>query len=222
MRTLSMAIALAVALLACADPPPPPEHRFVVIALSDGEPVRGVTVVTNGERAGETDEDGELELTLVGPNGATISLVVECPDGYRSPADLRPLRLHSFRHLEAEEPSVGIRRSVSCLPTERRAAFVVRTPGLADLPITIRDREVARTDASGVAHFSLRLRPNQRVRVQLNTSSRDDIRPQNPESTFRMPDRDEIFVIDQPFEVEQAPRQRRRRRPTGPRLPVRI
>jgi len=222
MRALNVGLALTLGIVACADPEPPQEHRFIVVALSDGEPVAGVAVITGGERAGETDEHGELDITLTGRDGAAVPLVVECPEGYRSPVDLRPLRLQSFRHLETSDGSRGIRRTVSCLPTERRAAIVVRAAGQVDLPIMIRGREVARTDASGVAHFSLRLRPNRSVRVQLDTSTRGDLRPHSPESTLRMPDRDEIFVIDQPFEVEEAPRQRRRRRSTGPRLPVRI
>ncbi len=222
MRTLIIALAVSMGMVACANPPPPLEHHFIIVALSDGEPLSGVTIITNGERSGETDERGELHVGLTGPNGATVPLAVECPDAYRSPSDVRPLRLQSFQQLEPADDSPMIRRTVFCLPTERNAAIVVRTDGLADLPISIRGREVARTDQSGIAHFSLRLRPNRSVRVRLDTSSRPDVRPQRPESTLRMPDRDEVFIIVQPFGVEDAPRQRRRRRPTGPRLPVRI
>ena len=223
MRSLNVVLGVGLLITACAEPPPPPEHHFVIRALSDGVPVPGATVITNGQRSGETDEDGEVRVGLTGPNGALVSLDVECPDGFRSPTDVRPLRLQTFEGLSPEHEQQVIRRTVTCLPTERGAAFVVRTVGFTDLPILIRGREVARTDASGAAHFSLRLRPNRSVRVRIDTSARPELRPQNPESTVQMPDRDELFILDQPFELQDAPRRpRRRRAPSGPNLPVRI
>lgn len=223
MRTLSPWLVMSLLLSACAEPPPPPEHHFVIQALSDGVAVPGATVITNGQRSGDTDENGELRVGLTGPNGALVSLAVECPEGFRSPADLRPLRLQTFEGLSPDQERQVIRRAVTCLPTERAAAIVVRTVGFADLPVTIRGREVARTDASGSAHFSLRLPPNRSVRIRIDTSARPELRPQSPESTIQMPDRDELFILDQPFELQDAPRrQRRRRAPSGPNLPVRI
>ena len=223
MRSLIPLLMVGLPLAACSEPPPPPEHHFVIRALSDGVAVEGATVITNGQRSGETNAEGEVRVGLTGPNGALVSLAVECPEGFRSPADLRPLRLQTFEGLSSDQERQVIRRTVTCLPTERAAAVVVRTVGFPGLPIIIRGREVARTDASGAAHFSLRLPPNRSVRIRIDTSARPELRPQNPESTIQMPDRDELFILDQPFELQDAPRRNRRRRaPSGPNLPVRI
>ena len=227
MRTLTYMTAVALLSLVfsgCAEGGPTPSYPFSFNAYADGQPLQGVQIIAAGDPLGTTDETGNLMVTLTGPEGAAVPLTVRCPDGYRSPAGQRPLRLQRFTALVAGTEENAISRQIDCPPSERNAAVVVRASGFADLPVTIRGREVARTDASGVAHFSTPLAPNGQLRLIIDTSSRPELRPQNPESTIRMPDRDEIFMIDQVLELAEEPRRRRRRsRPaSGPALPTRI
>jgi hypothetical protein len=85
-------------------------------------------------------------------------------------------------------------------------------------------REVARTDAAGVAHLAMRMMPNTTFRLQIDTAARPDLAPQSPGATFTVPDTDEVFLYDQPFEVRRAKRRGRARRVEQPTVmfPTRI
>jgi hypothetical protein len=118
----------------------------------------------------------------------------------------------------------------------RHGVVVVRAGGTgaasrAGLPVMVEGREVAQTDACGVAHVSLDMAPGQSFRVLLATATASPmLRPQDPQLTFVFPDSDEIFAFDQNFSEEAPPapeRHTHRRRPppttAGPVLiPVRI
>jgi hypothetical protein len=225
MRSLtSILLITAITLFGCEDTGPTTNYPFSFTAYADGQPLSDVQILAAGDPLGNTDSEGNLLVTLTGPEGASVPLSVRCPEGYRSPAGQRPLRLQRFTSLTQGAAENAISRRIDCPPAERNAAIILRASGMADLPITIRGREVARTDASGVAHFSMRMAPNGQIRLIIDTASRPEIRPQNPEATLRMPDRDEIFIVDQTLEVAEEPRRRRRRsRPTaGPSLPTRL
>lgn len=108
--------------------------------------------------------------------------------------------------------------TLQCAPQARTAAFVVRTNNKVGIPVILNDREVARTNATGVATFVQPSDPNREFRIVLQTNSHPRLSPSNPYQVFTLGDRNEVFVMDQEFEEAPAPtvmrrRRRRRRRP---------
>jgi len=226
MRVRLIPFALLVATLAfgCEEERPEPPFRVTFLAESDGEPLAATRIIADGNVIGETGRRGLLRVDLRGREGQAVSVNAQCPEGFRPPAQLPLLTLRRFRGLDPATAERGIEMTIECPPGERVAALVVRAGGQPDLPVLMRGREIGRTDASGAAHLVFRMRPNTSFRVQLDTSQREDLRPQNPGQTFAVPDNDEILVFDQPFEVQTKRRPPRRPPPveTGPRLPIRL
>lgn len=227
------AMALAIATLctvsaaACEDERPPPTFRVTFTARSDDDPLAGVQVIADGQPLGETGPDGTLRTDLTGREGQSVAVNAQCPEGHRAPEPLPLLTLRSFRGLDPAAAERGIEMTISCPPAERTAAVVIRTGDEGgDLPVLMGGREVTRTDESGVAHLVMQLRPHSTFRLQIDTSDRENLRPQNPGATFTVPDADEIFLYDQPFQVKRKRRRwhRRRREPetSTPMLPMRI
>ncbi len=228
-------LSLAALLVACEDPPPPPTFRVSFTATSDSEPLGGVRVSADGSLIGETNDRGMLRVELTGREGQNLAISADCPEGHREPEQLPVLTLRSFQGLDPAARERGIEMSISCPPTERLAAVVIRALAsvsgsadpvpVADLPVIMRGREVARTDAGGVAHLSFRMRPNSTFRLQMDTSARADLRPQSPGNTFTVPDANDVLLYDQPFEMRRRRRPPRRPpppAPEGPRIPTRL
>jgi len=230
---ISMLAALAVA---CSDPPPPPVFPVTFLAEADpGVPLAGVTVTVAGAQPAVTGADGTVRIQLSGEEGTAVPVQATCPPGHRDAPALSPIVLRTMVAVGGT-PAAGLRVGISCLPSIRHGVVVVRAGGTGaaprmGLPVMVEGREVAQTDASGVAHVSLDMAPGQSFRVLLATATASPmLRPQDPQLTFVFPDSDEIFAFDQNFSEEAPPeaphRQRRRVRPpptTGPVLvPVRI
>jgi len=215
--------------MACEEERPPPRFRVTFIAQSDGDPLANVRVIADGQVLGETGDNGELGVEITGREGQAMAINAQCPEGHRAPEQLPLLTLRAFQGLGDAAAQRGIEMTIACPPSERIVAVAVRAldqddEPLPDLPVRVRGQEIARTDASGVAHFSFSLRPNSTFRVQLDTDAVENIRPQNPGTTFTVPDANEYFVLNQAFERQRRRRRRRRRveEPTGPVLPMRI
>ncbi len=225
--TLAAVGALGALAAGCTEKASLPHFRVTFHAEADpGEPLAGVDVSVGPRRFGATDPDGSLALDLTAREGSRHEVSVRCPAGYRTPTDLPDLVLRTFSALDRAAALRGIAYSISCPPEKRLAAVLVRARGQAALPVVMGAREIARTDAAGVAHVVLRLDPNTTFRVGLDTSAAPNLRPQNPAATFTVADADEIFVLDQPFELI-ATRRPPRRGPRGPRpppthIPIRI
>lgn len=228
------ALALALALGACESPPEPASFP-VTFTANAGDPLAGVDIsIEGGKHLGQTGANGTLHVTLTGREGTAVPFRVQCPDGYRAPAQMPVLRLRRFTGLDPATAARGIEVSIDCPPAERMAALVVRA-GHADLPVLAQGREVARTNAAGVAHALLELPPASTFRVVVDTTAAPDLRPQNPETTLTLHDADEIFVIDPGFQVakvepppeprrrpKRRARKRRKKKPEGPRLPIKL
>ncbi len=238
-RALVLAGVLGTAALAsvgCEEPPPPPSFPVTFLAESDpGVPLPGVTITVAGAQPALTGADGTVRLELSGQEGTAVPVGATCPDGYREAPALSPIVLRTTVGVGGA-PAPGLRVGVSCLPAIRHGVVVVRAGGAgtatrAGLPVMIEGREVARTDASGVAHVSLEMAPGQSFQVLLATATASPmLRPQDPQLTFVFPDGDEIFAFDENFDEEAPPaapvRHRGHRRAAttpGPVLiPVRI
>lgn len=232
---VASSITAAVA-LGCGEDPPPPVFPITFIAESDpGVPLMGVTLTVAGAPPAQTAADGTVRVELSGEEGTSVPVSATCPAGYRDAPALSPIVLRTTVGVGGAA-APGLRVSVSCLPATRQGVVVIRAGGTgtatrAGLPVMIEGRQVAVTDASGIAHVSLNMAPGQSFQVLLATATVSPmLRPQDPQLTFVFPDANEIFAFDENFD-EQAPpepehHRRRRRAPpptTGPVLiPVRI
>ena len=229
MRHALIPLAAASALLgACSEAPPAPvAYPFTFTVTTDRQPLEGATVTLNETTLGTTNAEGVLHSNLTGPEGAQVSLNAICPEGYRSPE--RP-QLQNLRRVVSLDPATqerGIQMSFDCPPEHRAAVVIVRTHDRAGLPVYVDGREVTRTDDSGVAHIHMpQMAPQTGFEVRIASASINDrLRPVNPSRTYTVPDHNEVFVFDQPFEEEAPPRRRRRvrrREPAPVRLPIRI
>lgn len=192
---------------ACGDPPPPPRFPVTFTAVSDpGVPLAGVTMTANGAAIpGETGADGVLRVFLSGPEGSPVQIGARCPEGHREADDLPLITLREVVGLDPAARDRGLEVGVRCRPLQRHGVVVVRAHGeqpQPNVPVMIDGREVARTDASGVAHVPLDMPPGASFQVLLATASLPNLRPQDPRLSFTFPDDDEVFVFDQPFDVE--------------------
>ena len=196
-------------------------HRVTFLVFSDLAPVPGVVLANRGIVLSRTNADGAAQLTLTGTDGTVVPITVRCPAGTRAPAAPVDVTLRTMQLIDRTAAARGIVHRVNCPPEDRTIGVVVRTNGKAGLPVTWQGREIARTDAAGVASITFHVRPTQQIQLALATTEQTTLRPQNPARQFAAPDADEIFVWDQPFD-EEAPRVRRRVRRTRRIGPVRI
>ena len=235
--TLLWSAGLALALLlgaACASEPQRTQFDVTFTANAD-DPLPGVEVGLDGGRLlGKTGADGTLRVKLAGREGTPVKFRVHCPDGYREPREVPTLTLRRFTGLDPRVSSRGIAVSLECPPTTHLAALVVRTHQ-SDLPVLVHGREIARTDADGVANALLTMTPNSTFRVVIDTQDAPHLRPESPATTLTLPDDDQIFLVDQQFTVEAPPppphpvhhhrvRHRRHKKPQkpGPTGPERL
>ena len=202
MPARKLIIFFALAAAACAAEPQRTKFS-VTFTVNPAEPLAGVAVsLDGGTTLGTTGKDGALRVTLSGREGTTVPFRVKCPDGYRQPAAMPILTLRRFKGLDPA--AAGIKVNIECPPAERLAALVLKA-GRSDLPVLAQGREVARTDADGVAHALMSMPPNSTFRVVIDTSQQPDLRPQSPATTLTVADADEIFLIDQQFQEEAPP-----------------
>lgn len=215
---LSGAFASAlIAFVACGEEPPLPLHRVTFISTADGSALAGVSIRIDGRDAGATGESGELTSAVRGRNGTRIEYAVQCPVGHRAPAEHAPLVLREFRAINDAQADRGIEVRIECPPSERRIAVAVKAQNGANLPLLVQGREVTRTDANGYAHVFVRSSPDASFRVSFDTSSQPLLRPTNPMHEFRVADRDDYFLLEQPFVIQEVPVPVVKRRPRRPR-----
>lgn len=220
LRTLAYAFLLLCA--ACGDDEPPPTFRVTFVAAADDSRLPGVEIRVAGRPIGRTSDNGELQVNLLGREGASVPYQIVCPAGYREVNNTFHLTLRTFG-ARAANADRGVEVTVRCLPALREAAIVVRTSGRAGLPVLIQGQEATRTDSGGVAHFMLRMAPNSTFRVAIDTSSLPRLVPANPSESFTLADADDIFILDQRFTETPVPRRPPRRPPPRPPSgPVRI
>lgn len=207
-------LVLGAALLASCERAPEASRAFNVmfaIESDPGLPLGQVRVFVDGESVGETDSNGLLRTTVYGRAGEQLRIEHDCPQGHATPSETKLLRLRSFASINEPGPR-GLEITLRCRPLQRRAAFIVRVKNGAGLPVLLDGKVVARTNASGVAHFSTFGAPGTEYIVELDTQERPRLRPQQPTHLRTLPDADEIFLLDQSFEVGNQARSRGHRR----------
>ncbi|RYZ05496.1 MAG: hypothetical protein EOO73_19795 [Myxococcales bacterium] len=199
---------LLLGLAACSRQAPAKSYDLVVRVEADpGQPVAGVKLLHGGQELGATGVDGRVVIRATGNEGERVDLDITCPAAYRSPE--APL-------------SVTLRRATglpeyfaACKPLARKLVVAARLERGAGLPIRYLGREVARTDASGVAHCVIEGEGGKTVELTVDTTERPLLRPKSPTARFRIAERDELVVMEQAFQSSAKPVVRAQR-PTGP------
>src|SRR5262249_2662931 len=149
-RRLSSAALTSTMILGCpkADPDlvPPPEAPFqLIVAVSSdpGHPVAGARVVFKNHPIATSDNAGVTKVEVGGTEGDTVSLAVQCPDGYTSPE--KPLVV-GLRRLAPGSPPPKF--EARCVPSLRTVVVAVRAENGANIPVLQLGRPLARTDAN--------------------------------------------------------------------------
>lgn len=209
------AVWLSAALGGCNPVNTTADFPVIIEAESDpGQPLANVGVVLQGRELGRTEADGSLRLQLQGEPGETHALNVVCPADYAAPS--KPLSV-ALRPL-VEEGSVP-RYRAHCSPVTRSLVVAVRAKNGSNLPLLYQGREIARTDADGVAHALVRVSPAEHLAFVLDTSAPDkmQLQPNSPELTKIMPAYDDVVVFEKTFTKPEPKRQpRARSRAAGP------
>jgi hypothetical protein len=210
-------------LCACGSTEPPRGGLAVALEAQtpSGEPVQGVRAWAASKALGETDAEGHLHMKLEGAAGERVILSWACPAAYATRTEQRSLVL------EAGARAAPTTLRAQCEPLERSAALVVRVSGApaSGVPVRVRGEVVARTDATGVAHALLRVRPNAPIAVALDTREYPELLPRDPVETFQLGDEDSVLLLERTLASAPpaTPKGKRRvRREPARRLPYRI
>lgn len=182
----------------------------VVVESDPGVPLPDARILYGDRTVGTTALDGRARLTLGGVEGQSFDLSVRCPQGYRSPT--APVSV-TLRRLT--DPGKAPLYEASCKPALRNVVVVVTADKGPNLPVLYLGGEVARTDASGAAHVLLRIPAGEQFSLTLATTGKgaEALRPRDPVATFAVGERDDVFVFDPHFTLEQR---RGRALPRGP------
>ncbi len=209
---------------ACDEEKPPQRYRLTFEVYSDLLPLPGAELLIRARSMGRTDAAGTLQLELPGRDGLVVPVTVRCPEGTRGPAQPIDVTLRTLNILDRASALRGLVNRVNCPPNDRSVAVLVRTGGRANVPVYFQGHEVSRTDESGLAVMTFRVRPSTPLQLAMNTAELTTLRPQNPTRQFLTPDADDVLVWEQEFHEEgPAPSARPRPRPgIIRRIPVRI
>lgn len=180
-------------------PPLPPQEILVQVSAGEGTPLAGIAVKPSAGTEAITDAQGVARLAIVGEEGAKVNLSVACPEGYAAPANIT--------RVTVRRASRAPRFDIPCKGYEHAVLIAFKTKGAPGLPILYLGREIARTDASGLALVELEPKVGETLEFTLDTSDPKlkFLRPQNPERSVRVPDGDEAFTVEQGF-VEDKPK----------------
>lgn len=180
----------------------------VRVESDPGQPLPGVKLLHASQTLGATNGDGRVVIRATGNEGERVELDVSCPEGFKSPE--APLSVTLRR--SAERPEYF----ASCPPLSRKLVVAARLEHGAGLPIRYLGREVARSDASGVAHLVIEAEADKTVELTVDTTEQPQLRPKSPTARFRVANRDEIVVLEQAFQAPRRNAPRVQQRPSGP------
>jgi hypothetical protein len=207
-RTAALALPALLAVAACSkmdvgldEPKPIPFEAQITITSDPGQPLPGAMIMAGTKVVGKTDANGSARVRFGGKEGDQVDLAVKCPADYSSPST--PITI-ALRHLtEGSRPPLFEAR---CPPTLRTVVVGVRADNGPNLPVSVLGRTIARTDASGAALFSMRLKPAEQILVTLSTSEKgsEQLRPESPTLTFLSKDKDDFVVLEQVFTTQKV------------------
>ena len=173
----------------------------ITVTSDPGQPLPGALILAGTKVVGKTDAAGAAKVRFGGKEGDQVELAVKCPADYSSPSS--PLTI-ALRHLSAGSRPPQF--EAHCPPTLRTVVVGVRADNGPNLPVNVLGRTVARTDASGAALFTMRLKPSEQVLVTLSTAEKgaEQLRPESPTLTFLSKDKDDFVLLEQIFTIQKA------------------
>jgi hypothetical protein len=191
----------------------------VRVESDPSKPLAAVGIRQGSNELGRTDAAGSARVALAGKNGDVVTLNVACPEGYASPEEPMSITLRLLL-----DKSVVPQYRAQCQPLMRSLVVAVRAKGGANLAVKHLGREIARTDAEGVAHALLKVSPAEQVTLVLDTSGpeHERLRPKSPEFSLMMPARDDVAVFDQTFSELVPPAVKKKREAPAVLGPVKI
>jgi hypothetical protein len=201
-------LSLLLALAGCSkvdvgldEPKQIPFEVQINVTSDPGQPLAGALIMAGTKVVGKTDPSGAAKVRFGGKEGDQVDLSVKCPAEYQSPS--APLTI-SLRHLSAGSRPPQFESH--CPPTVRTVVVGVRADNGPNLPVNYLGRTVARTDASGAALFTLKLKPSEQVLITLSTTEKgsEQLRPESPTLTFLSKDTDDVVVLEQIFTTQKA------------------
>jgi hypothetical protein len=210
-----VAAVLAAAALASCGGPREAISAYPVAFVVESDPgirLRGARVAVGGDLVGVSDSQGLVRANLSGLPGERWTVTHDCPDGHEAPGEPKFLRMRESARVDTSDSSL-LEITLRCDPATRLAGFVVRAKNGPDLPVLLNGQLVARTNRSGVAHFSVHGAARTEYSVELDTRDRPQLRPQAPTHLFTLPEAHEIFIVEQSFDLKSQPRHPRHRRP---------
>lgn len=164
------------------------------VTTDEGEPLPAVSVRLDDEEVGVTNARGSLRSVVHGFPGELREVHVSCPKDYAAP-DKAPT-VHLRQVMDASGTIAASEVRLTCTPKTRAVALVVRTPGLANVPVMVYGREIARTDKEGTAHALVKSEPKKDLRVVLDTSAYPRVLPANPHMDVRVGTTDDVVVFN--------------------------
>ena len=195
---------LTLVALGCSRQAPLKSYDLTVHVEADpGVPLPGARLLHGGKELGVTAADGRVAVRATGNEGERIDLEISCPTSHRSPE--APLSVTLRRGAERPE------YFAACPPLARKLVVAARLERGAGLPIRYLGRELARSDAAGVAHLVLEAEADKTVELTVDTSEQPQLRPKSPTARFRIGNRDEVVVLEQTFESRAKPLARSQR-----------
>lgn len=209
LRALSLLPYLAVG---CSAPRDPPPQYAVTITIDAGpeRPVEGAAVLSGKTSLGTSDARGQLSAAFSGAEGEVREVVVECPEGYRSPEKAVTVVLRALADAD-RRPEYHAR----CEPLLRTLVVAVRAEHGQNLPVLYLGREVARTDRDGAAHVLLQRPADDSVELVLDTHDRPELRPRSPSVRFQVGAEDEVVTFEPSLQVPLPPKRRAPRPAAG-------
>ncbi len=222
LRVLIALSALPFAACRCGDEPLALTLHFEAFNDVD-EALEGVAIQLNKSALGKTEKTGSLETNIQGVQGSRATLHAECPDGYQATQPDKEVRFSAFQQADGKQKAPRLNFRVVCKPLKRTTIVVINTHRKAVMPIWIDGKAASQTNTDGIAHLSFVKSPGESFEIQLRTDADPTLRPQNPTKQFSVEDRDQLLMLDQPFDVAVAKKKVRRAARKGPiKLPMRI
>jgi hypothetical protein len=197
--TLRPLLALSIAALASTACKEKELQKFpfeVLIESDPGTPIAGVSLMFGDKEVGKTDAAGKSIVESSRPDGQSLVIAVKCPDGTQ-PTEAIPVKV---QRTESKVPT-QFRRL--CKPSSRALAVVIRAEEGYNLPVLYLGKEIARTDASGAAHFTSVFPIGERVELTLNANVDPKLKPQSASRPFVVGDADDVNLWQPKFEREK-------------------
>jgi hypothetical protein len=212
--TVWLIVVLSAAALTSCEGSPSAARPYAVVFVVESDPgvrLPRTHIFVDGKRVGESDSIGLLRTKIHGRSGNRLRIEHDCPEGHEAPSEPKILRLRKFEGVDRSGP-LAMEITLRCRPTKRLAAVVVRAKNGPGLPVLLDGESVARTNASGVAHLSIRGAAGSEYVIELDTTEHPRLLPQFPTRLITLPDADDIFVVNQSFDVEKETGRRVQRR----------